>query len=81
VILVAGVLDGSSAMELTNRLRDERRADIALDFSGISRIEAFGIEVLVRELARLRAAGARIHCRGLPPRAAARFDEEGIVVT
>jgi len=80
-IHLSGVFDGSRAMELANWLRRERATEISVDFSDVDRFEAFGVEVLFRELAGLTGAGATVRCRGIPPCVSERLDALGIAVT
>jgi anti-anti-sigma regulatory factor len=80
-IHLSGVFDGSRAMELMNYLRREHVAEIVVDFSGVERFEAFGVEVLLRELAGLRAGDTAVRCSGLPPCVADRMEEVGIAVS
>jgi len=77
-IHLSGVFDGSRAMELANWLRHEGAAEISVDFSDVDRFEAFGVEVLSRELAGLHGAGAKVRCCGIPPCVTDRLDALGI---
>jgi len=79
-IHLSGVFDGSRAMELANWLRRERAAEISVDFSDVDRFEAFGVDVLFRELAGLRGAGATVRCSGIPPCVTEGLDALGIAV-
>lgn len=79
-IRLAGVLDGSRAMELLHVLDRGAAGEVVLDFSGIRRFEPFGVEILVRGLGALYRGGARIRCFGSPPSLAERLREVGIVV-
>jgi len=80
-IHLAGVFDGSRAMQLADYLRREPAAEIVVDFSDVERFEAFGVDVLLRELAGRRAAGATVRCCGIPPCVTERLDEIGIAVS
>ncbi len=80
-IHLSGVFDGSRAMQLADYLRREPAAEIVVDFSDVKRFEAFGVDVLLRELAGLRGAGATVRCCGLPPCVAERVDAIGIAVS
>ncbi|MFQ5945574.1 MAG: STAS domain-containing protein [Anaerolineae bacterium] len=79
-IRLSGILDGSRAMEVVNRLRGQRDEEILLDFSEVEGFEAFGVEVLVRELGGPRQADTRVRCCGVPPCLAERIHEAGIAV-
>lgn len=80
-IHVSGLFDGSRAMHLANWLRREHAAEIVVDFSDIEGFEAFGVEVLLREMAWLRRAGITVCCCGVPPCVADRLDEVGVGVS
>jgi anti-anti-sigma regulatory factor len=67
-------------MELANWLRREPAAEISVDFSDVERFEAFGVEVLFRELVGLKGAGATVRYRGIPPCVSERLDALGIAV-
>ena len=77
-IHLSGVFDASRAMELANWLRRERATEISVDFSDVDRFEAFGVGVLVRQLAGLHGAGAKVRCCGIPPCVTDRLDALGI---
>lgn len=80
-IHLTGVFDGSRAMQLVACLRREPAAQIVVDFSGVKRFEAFGVDVLVRELAGLGSASASVRCCGTPPCVTERLHEIGIAVS
>lgn len=80
-IHLSGVFDGSRAMQLADYLRREPAAEIVVDFSDVERFEAFGVDVLLRELAGLRGAGATVRCCGIPPCVTERLDEIGVAVS
>jgi anti-anti-sigma regulatory factor len=80
-IHLSGVFDGSRAMQLVECLRREHAAEIVVDFSDVERFEAFGVDVLIRELAGLRGAGATLRCCGAPPCVTERLDEIGIAAS
>ncbi|MFQ5828941.1 MAG: STAS domain-containing protein [Candidatus Methylomirabilia bacterium] len=79
-IRLCGILDGSLAMEVVNRLRDQGNREIVLDFSEVEGFEAFGVEVLLRQLRDPGRPGSRVRCCGLPPCLAERVREAGIAV-
>jgi len=79
-IHLSGVFDGSRAMQLLEYLRRAPAAEIVVDFSDVERFEAFGLDVLVIELAGLREAGATPCCCGVPPCLTERLGEIGIAV-
>ena len=74
-IHLSGVFDGSRAMQVADYLRREPAAEIVVDFSDVERFETFGVDVLLRELAGLRGAGAAVRCCGVPPCVTERLDE------
>ncbi len=79
-IRLAGVLDGSRAMEVAHRLRDQGDAALTLDFSAVQGFDAFGIDVLLRELSAPRRGTARVRCCGVPPCLAELMRQAGIPV-
>lgn len=79
-VRVSGVLDGSRAMQLLNGLNGLRSGAVIVDFSGVRQFEAFGVDLLVKELGRPRAGGARVRCTGLPPCVAGRLREQEIEI-
>jgi anti-anti-sigma regulatory factor len=80
-IHLSGVFDGSRAMQLVECLRREHAAEIVVDFSDVERFEAFGVDVLIRELAGLRGARTSVRCCGAPPWVTERLDEIGVAVS
>ncbi|MBI2161340.1 MAG: STAS domain-containing protein [Candidatus Rokubacteria bacterium] len=80
-IHLSGVFDGSRAMQLADYLRREPAAEIVVDFSDVERFEAFGVDVLLRELAARRGAGATVRCCSIPPCVTERLEEIGIAVS
>ena len=80
-IHLSGVFDGSRAMQLAAYLRREPAAEIVVDFSDVERFEAFGVDVLLRELTGLGRAGAAVRCCGVPPCVTERLDEIRIAVS
>jgi len=79
-VRVSGVLDGSRAMQLVGGLDRFVTGAVIVDFSGVVQFEAFGVDLLVKELGRPRAGGARIRCTGLPPCVAERLKEQEIEI-
>ena len=80
-VRVSGVLDGSRAMQLLSGLDRFRTGAVIVDFSGVRRFEAFGVDLLVKGLGRRpRAGGTRIRCTGLPPCVAERLREQEIEI-
>jgi len=80
-IHLSGVFDGSRAMQLVNWLRHEPAGEIVVDFSDVERFEAFGVDVLLRELAGLRCDSTTVRCCGIPPCVTERLDELGVAVS
>ena len=78
-VRLSGILDGSSAMALARRLGGVGDETL-IDFSGVEGFEAFGVEVLLRELRQARRHHTRVCCLGVPPCLAARLEETGIPV-
>src|SRR3989304_922179 len=56
-------------------------AEIVVGFSDVERFEAFGVDVLLRELTGLGRAGAAVRCCGVPPCVTERLDEIRIAVS
>lgn len=78
---LSGVFDGSRAMQLADHLRREPAVEIVVDFSDVERFEAFGVDVLLRELGELTRGGPAVRCCGIPPCVGERLDEIGVAVS
>ena len=52
-----GVERTGSLRDVLDRIADEKRSDVVLDFTGVTFVDATGASVLVHALARLRGAG------------------------
>jgi len=77
-IHLSGAFDGARAMEVGALLRRLHAGTTVVDFSDV---EAFGVEVLLGELARLEPLGIRPCCSGVPPCVADSLGEIGVPVS